>query len=275
MSKSRNPSEKAIANWIKKGLGQGSGIGYRPFFFVRDIPSEGRSAIVEGLKVKRTHHYLSDIEYAYHVLAEFSDSVSEIREQFALLPRDETLEIAQTLGVRHPIYSETGIFRVQTSDLVLTLQADGARSLHVLCCKTATDIDPRNPEAARTLEKILIEKIYWERRNVPWTLATDTMIPRKKFHNLDFFRPTLLAQELDYLMARMPEFLELFLQHWTPSLTLNEMLQITAGHMKTEIDHSFNLLGRALWTKLLKFDLDGSTFEHEHPMPQLLNGYDA
>jgi hypothetical protein len=270
MSKSRNPSEKAIAGWIKRGLGQGNGINYRPLFFVRDIPSEGRSTIVEGLKIKRTHHYLSDIEYAYHVLSEFSDSVSEIREQYAL-PREETQEIAQMLGVQHPIYSETGILRIQTSDLVLTLNNDNEPTLHVLCCKTASDIDPNNPEAVRTLEKILIENIYWKRHNVPWTLATDAMIPKNKFQNLDFFRATLLAKELDHLLPRMPEFLDLFRQNWTPFLTLNEMLHIIAEHMKLEIDHGFNLLGRALWTKLLKFDLNASTFAHEHPMPQLLN----
>lgn len=275
MSKSRNPSEKAIAGWLKRGLGQGNGINYRPLFFVRDIPSDGRSAMVEGLKFKRTHHYLSDIEYAYHILSEFSDSVSEIREQYALLPRDETQEIAKMLGVQHPIYQETGILRIQTSDLVLTLNNAVEPALHVLCCKAAADIDPNNPKAVRTLEKILIEKVYWERRDVPWTLATDAMIPKNKFQNLDLFRSTLSAKELDHLLPRMPEFLDLFRNNWTPSITLNEILNFIAERMSFEIDHAFNLLGRALWTKLLRFDLDASTFAHEHPLPQLLNECEA
>lgn len=257
------------------GLGQGSGLEYKPFVFVRDVPSKGRSSIVEGLKVKRTHHYLSDIEYAYHVLAEFSDSVIEIREQYALLPVEETLQIADELGVRHPVYPATGGPRVQTSDLVLTLQSRNDQALHVLCCKLASDVDPRNPTAARTLEKILIEKTFWERRNVPWTLALDTMIPENKFRNLDLFRSSMVAQELDHLNNKLSAFLSVVRMHWSVEITLNQILGIMSEELQISTDESFCLLGRAIWTKKLAVNLDSTLIAHESPLPELTMANEA
>lgn len=201
--KSRNPSEKTIERWIKQGYGQGQGLAYKPFFYVRDVPSKGRSSILEGLKIHRTHHYFSDVEYHYHLLAEFSDLVLEIREQYALLPREETRLIAEQLRIDHPIYSATQVQRVLTSDLVLTVRKGDEIALVVLCCKVASDIDPSNPEAARTLEKVLLEKVYWEARSVEWRLVTDKMLPEIKVHNLDFFRGTMVSRERDYLNADM------------------------------------------------------------------------
>jgi len=275
MPKSRAASEKIVQRWINQGLGQGSGLNYQPFFFVRDVPSKGRSAIVEGLKIKRKHHYLSDIEYAYHVLAEFSDSVIEIREQYALLPRDETLNIANELGVSHPIYPTTGALRVQTSDLVLTLQNDSQNSLSVLCCKAASDIAPDNPKATRTLEKILIEKTFWERRNVPWALVTDAMIPINKYKNLELFRTSMFSQELDYLNAILPDFLYVIRKHWNEQITLNQFLSVTSNVLAIDVNDSFCLLGRAIWTKLVVIDINSILITHENNLPRLLYIYET
>lgn len=74
------------------------------------------------------------MEYHYHLLAEYADGVLEIREQYALLPRDETQMIADRLGIAHPVYSTTRVQRVLTSDLVLTIKRENEISLTVLCC---------------------------------------------------------------------------------------------------------------------------------------------
>lgn len=103
MLKRRGATPENVDAWIRHGDGQGEGINFRPFFQVRDVPSRGRSHIVVGLRTGRTHHYMSDIEYSYHLLAEYSPEVLDIREQFALLPREDTQEIATDLRIRHPV----------------------------------------------------------------------------------------------------------------------------------------------------------------------------
>lgn len=107
MGKSRRPSIEIVRKWIAKGDGQGEGRNYRPFFQVRDVPSSGRSRMLLGLKTGRVHHYLSDIEYYFHLMAEYEPQVVDIRERYALLPWEETLEIANELGIRHPTYPGT------------------------------------------------------------------------------------------------------------------------------------------------------------------------
>jgi len=57
-------SEAKNARWIKEGRGQGNGKDYKPWFTVRDVPSEGRSHRLFGHITHRTHHLLSDLELA-------------------------------------------------------------------------------------------------------------------------------------------------------------------------------------------------------------------
>lgn len=56
----------------------------------------------------------------YIFLQNTSQSTLDIREQFALLPWEETQSIAQKLGIRHSTYPGTRTPIVVTSDLVLT-----------------------------------------------------------------------------------------------------------------------------------------------------------
>jgi len=244
-------------------------LAYKPFFYIRDVPSDGRSTALEGLKIPRTHHYFSDVEYHYHLLAEYSDLVIEIREQFALLPCEETRHIAVKLGIDHPIYSATGAQRVLTSDLVLSVRRGDEIVLVVLCCKVASDVDPSNPEATRTLEKVLLEKVYWEARNAEWRLVTDKILPENKVHNLVFFRGCMVSRERDYLNGRMADFVQTALAIWSDCISLNDFLLTASFQLDLTGDECFCLLGRSIWTKSLPVDLDSGKFGHEYRLPLL------
>lgn len=51
-----------------------------PWLRVLDVPSHGRSRKVHGVKIDSLHHPLSDLEYGYLLVAEFSSEVLDIRE---------------------------------------------------------------------------------------------------------------------------------------------------------------------------------------------------
>ena len=91
-----------IRKLINAGYGQGVGKTFKPFMYVRDVPSIGTSNMVKSRVTGRLHHYLSDHEFKVHLLAEYAFSVIDIREQFALLPWEETQTIAAQLGIKHP-----------------------------------------------------------------------------------------------------------------------------------------------------------------------------
>lgn len=46
----------------------------------------------------------SDAEHSAYLLYDWSNSVIDIREQYPILPRDTTLEIASDLGVRRQLF---------------------------------------------------------------------------------------------------------------------------------------------------------------------------
>lgn len=265
MKKRKNVSEQNVLNWISKGGGQGEGTGYKPFFHVRDVPSTGRSAIDRGIKTGRSHHYLSDLEYAYHVLAEYSNSVTDIREQFALLPWEETQEISQELGISHPRYPASSTPIVITTDIVLTMTSV-ERPIVAVSVKYSKEIELGNPNAKRTLEKLLIEKTFWNRRSIPWLLSTEKQLPANRAKNLDFFRNTMLRYEFDYLNNLLSEFATQLKEEWEPNVSMLTLLRKLASILSISKEEAFVLLGRAIWQRKIPIDLDIALIEHALPL---------
>ena len=174
----RRWSESTIEKRLKEGRGSGRGANYLPWLFIHDVPSKGRSWRRKGWKTGRPHHLLSDLEDDYFLIQEWDSAVTDIREQYPLLPLEETLAIAEECGirhpgVRHPMKSGEYIPVVMTTDFVITISEgldsfDRARTI-----KYAQDL-----QSQRTLEKLEIERRYWARRNIDWAIVTEREISR-------------------------------------------------------------------------------------------------
>lgn len=294
MSKRKVKSFRQVENWLLKGHGQGHGPEFRPFFKVRDVPSQGRSHRVEGIKTNRIHEYLSDNEYFPHVLCEFASYVTDIREQFALLPWEEPQEIAEQLGIRYPTYPGTTIPIVMTTDIVASLSenrnpliGNGDVPLPIaknqlmgkylpICAKPEeylpqTDsggkiLPPKSPAARRVLEKILIEKVYWNRRGLPLEFANLQRISLIRAQNLDNHRINIIARELDWLMKYIPYFCDLFMSEWRKDRSLNEIRVIIGKKLNLDEQNTAHLFGRSLWLRQLPIDLDSELILPNFPI---------
>lgn len=86
---------------IQDGRGSGIGADYKQWLKIQDISSKGRSTYLKGIKTNRQHEFL-DFERNYFYLTEYSDVFIDIREQFPLLLLEETIVIADELGIKHP-----------------------------------------------------------------------------------------------------------------------------------------------------------------------------
>jgi hypothetical protein len=181
-------TEKKISKWIKQGRGQGHGNEYMPWITVRDLSSRGRSHRVFGNLCQRTHHFFSDLELAVFLILEWNPDTTDIREQFPLR-RDETIVIADKAGITHSGYR--GIKQVMSSDfLVNTTQS--VKPKFALQAKYAKDLqDPR------TVEKLEIERRYWESKKIPWQIITEKNIPQVVFQNIESLYP-IEREELDH-----------------------------------------------------------------------------
>ena len=179
----RGFTKEKCEKWIKEGRGQGVGVDYKPWLTIQDVPSRGRCQRLKGNKIPRQHELLSDHESNYFYIVEFTDSIVDIREQFPLLPIEQTIAIAEELNIEHPKDPKTGEYVVMTTDFLLTINKNGASKLAARTIKSVDEIDSK-----RQIEKFEIERRYWEIKAVSWAIVTEKEIDLTVATNINNMR---------------------------------------------------------------------------------------
>lgn len=173
-------TERKLARFLREGRGAGELEEYVPWLTVADVPSRGRSRRVFCSINNRVMHLLSDNEYRALLHYWWQPTVTDIKEQFPLLPRDETQEIAHSLGIRHPRDPKTQVDIVMTDDLLVSELVNGESSFLAVSVK-----DTRDVGGNRVQEKHAIAEEYWRRRGVAHVVYTSD--PLSIYHrNLDW-----------------------------------------------------------------------------------------
>lgn len=179
----KNPllTSAGIERHLKKGHGRGHGETYKPWLEVRHVPSLGKSSRVVGWKTKRIHSFLSQLELRSFYLFDWEDDIIDIREQFPLIPQENTKEIAHILGVNHPKEPKATTEMIMTTDFVITLK-DGSE--HARCIKYAQDL-----EDPRTVDKLEIERLFWEQNHIDWKIITEKEVDVTFAKNIEWLHP--------------------------------------------------------------------------------------
>jgi hypothetical protein len=170
-------TENQIIKRIKEGRGVGKLSNYKPWLYVDEVPSKGRSQRVYSHLTGRVHHVLSDLEFAVFLLLDHNSAVKDIREQFPL-NRDDTLNIAKEGQLWHP--AQGGVNLVMSSDFLVNA-ASKTQTKFAIQAKYSQDLkDPR------TIEKLEIERRYWQLKKVPWFIVTDKEIDKIIVSNIEW-----------------------------------------------------------------------------------------
>ncbi|KMY33741.1 hypothetical protein ACZ11_01270 [Lysinibacillus xylanilyticus] len=175
-------TEDKIVRYYKEGRGSGELGNYKPWLTIQDVPSEGRAHRDKGWKTKRDHHLLSDKEYAYFCLLDWSEDVIDIREQYPL-NREVTTKIADRLHIKHPLCNTTQTPIVMTTDFLITCR----RELEVVTFARTIKME-NELNKSRVIEKFEIERVYWEEQNVDWGIVTEKELPKDVINNLKWIR---------------------------------------------------------------------------------------
>lgn len=198
-----------IDKLLKEGRGAGVGAEYKPWIKIQDVPSLGRSTRLKGIKTGRQHEFLSDMEKNYFYILEYSDSVTDIREQYPLLSIEETLTIADELGIQHPKNPKDGEDIVMTTDFLITKEVQG-KTINVARTVKAKDMLMNK----RVIEKFELERVYWERREIDWGIVTEEEIDKVLAKNISFFHSYYNLEELDsFADIAEAEFEDLILEY--------------------------------------------------------------
>lgn len=94
----RETTDTVIQQRLSSGRGTGRGKDYTPWLLVQDAPSNGLLTRVKGYTTSRVHHVFSQLESRCLFIFDWSEKIVDIREQFPLLPLEETVAIAQECG---------------------------------------------------------------------------------------------------------------------------------------------------------------------------------
>ena len=178
-------SPEAIARRFAEGRGQGEGRLYIPWILISDFPSWGQRRRSYCHITKRPAHSLSRLEYANRLLATNEDGVVDLQENLPL-DRAKSVEIAFEETIKHPMAAKDCPI-VMSTDLRITIMRDGKRSFKIWTTKYSDAL--RN---WRTLEKLRIDKLYWQ--NEPghtWELRTEVTLPRTFRDNVEWIYPML------------------------------------------------------------------------------------
>jgi hypothetical protein len=202
---SRNWNENVYRRYIREGRGQGVGAAYKPWLTVRDFPSLGVVSRVKGQTTGRIYHLMSTHETNLFYSLDWSDSITDIREQYPLSDLTEAIGIAERAHIRYPYDNRSGFPYVMTSDFYIETM-NGAV---VLSVKPASELDK-----PRVLEKLEIERRYWTSRNVKWEIVTEREINQTKAHNIEWLSQARDLGQFGLTVERQTLCTDFFMSHY-------------------------------------------------------------
>ncbi len=254
---------KAAAKYqkgMKDGLGTGRGVDYTPYLTVRGSSTQGKVSRYLGIKTGRVHHLLSTHELDYMVILDWSDKVVDIREQFPLdLAR--TIEIANRLGIRHPVETKSRFPSVRTTDFLIDIQTQSGIQTVARTVKPSSKLQSR-----RVVELFEIERTYWAERDVDWGIVTEQELPFHLCTNLkdilSFFHLGDQQGEFPLEMADLTLLLAERIQ--SSDQTIQKTLQFFESEYNLSPGLALRLFKHLLARKGLTVNLDRS-------LPSVLN----
>ncbi len=174
---------KRLGNYEKKiaeGRCQGEGADYKPYINNQDIASQGRATRHKGIKAARQVITLSDYETKCRRLFEFSQSIVQIKEQYAL-DINETRVIADTLGIKHPTDPQTKELVPVDFDFFLEVKSGEGETKWV--ARTFKQKDRLCDR--RVIEKFEIAREWCRQNNISWGIITEEELDSTVCKNIE------------------------------------------------------------------------------------------
>lgn len=238
---------------LKNKYGLGEGHTYKPWLRVQDVKSQGVRSQIWGRKTKREHHMLSSIESEFFYLAEFCDSVIDIREQFPLLPLNISQKIASLIDVKHPTIPVTNTPNIITTDFLLTMEVQGKTVYKAISIKPE-----RESNKQRVLEKIDIERVWWELLGVQFQYFTGNELTRIQSRNISWVTAPFRSAQSKFTDAQSRHALSLLRQE---KYLIVDICSIFVDEIAIEPEDAQNLLRYLIAEKLLTVDMSYSIEE--------------
>lgn len=180
--------EAKLKRFIKEGRGQGEGKDYKPWLTTYDFSSKGRSSRLYGIKTGRIHHLFTDSETRYFFLLQWEDAVIDIREHYPLLDFDDVVQERDDLKWELFTDKRSGTRYVISTSFLITLKDNGKITYAARSLKAASELEKKI-----SLERLEIERRYWEAKGIDWGIVTNRDIPTVKAKNIEWVLSSLYS----------------------------------------------------------------------------------
>lgn len=232
---------------VRRGRGVLQGEFYRPWLFVRDVPSKGTSLVSSGILTGRPHHLLSELEAIYFFLTERRTGVIDIREQWPILETDRTLELCAEMKVRHKL--RLGSPEPFTIDFLITEQAGGVLSYRAASVKSVEDA--KDPEIRL---RLAVEYRWCSERGIPWTLVDTSRFNKTLLQNLRFLR-SWFRHRYEPTPALETQFLAILRSEYTRNELLRDLVARVATASRLPLAQAEDMFRYCTWHDRIKISL--------------------
>jgi hypothetical protein len=227
------------ATRIKQGRGLGSKDTWIPWVLVHDFGGRGRKHHIPSQVFNQPRHALSQIEANLIYCVEMSENIADSREQYPL-DLSETKLIASQLGIKHPISPDRNR-EVMSTDMLIDYKDHTQRAIAI---KSSADLIDR-----RIIEKLQIEKMYWESKGVKWSLMTEREFPGNLIYNLKLLRSFFqIKDELNDV------FHDKLKQFRSKDHILSDAIKLVSREIKIPPGRGLEIFKHLCSRKLIKFD---------------------
>jgi len=127
---------------------------------------------------------MADIETWYFYLLEFDEGnkITDIREFYPLLDLDEVVHDKQDFSKNLFVDKKTGCPYVLTTTFLITVKVKNGKTSYAARSVKSSKILERKT----TLEKLEMERRYWQIKGVDWAIVTEKDINRDKAKNIEW-----------------------------------------------------------------------------------------
>jgi TnsA endonuclease N terminal/TnsA endonuclease C terminal len=240
----------------ESGYGQGTEQTYKPWLDRDKVWARRPVTSLKGLTTGRVHYLVGELAHPYFYIVEWSSTVKDIREQYPLLPLEETLAIAKHLGVRHPVHGQTRKPVVLVTDYLLTVMQNEVTVQQARALASVASL-----ENTRDLELLEIERRYWEARRVDWGIATERERNLAFANNVDFLHDHMLHGLSSYLsedgLKIVPDLMVLLtrLVQQETDQPLNQLTRRCDGQLDCPPGTSLTIVYHLLATRQWRIDM--------------------
>lgn len=250
MAKNQAWSDSKLKRFLDEGRGQGEA-DYKPWLKV-DYPSRGRVTRLYSRKMNRTIHLLTDSQTRYFYLLEFDDRVISVKEQFPLLNIADIMDQLDESLVNR-LKNQDGTPHVLVTTFLITARDDkGNIRTYARSIKDRTELEKKD-----TLERLEIQRRFFETQNIEWAVVTSEEIPYQRSRNIEWVLPALYIRDADLTEQEVQHYCTYIIEALrSKKEPVKGILDAFEREMKRELGLGLFLFRYLIASKQIEINLD-------------------